>query len=203
MYRRRACLPGRGAVLVIRVGCGRGRLRPGPDHRIVAAAMSAANHWRAPILIWTPASGKEKRVIGTRHRSMAIQKTGFYRLLGSAKAKNSATVCRWSPRSAELDTHRRQNRVVVTAPLGLGTTSWWNRSFNSSGDSQRRDPLPNSTGDTATWPGCRPDRRVEELPGWCWLPRPDAHPCPARRYRPVRVRWPDRRRRSGMWCRTG
>ena len=50
-------------------------------------------------------------------------------------------------RQREVETrrcHRRQNRWCVT-PLGLGTTSWSNRSNSSSGDSHRRDPTPTST----------------------------------------------------------
>src|SRR6185437_9632401 len=45
--------------------------------------------------------------------------------------------------------HFRQNRWCVT-PLGLGTTSRWNRSRSSSGDSQRCSPVPSLTGDTTT-----------------------------------------------------
>jgi hypothetical protein len=54
-----------------------------------------------------------------------------------------------APKPRTVSCHLRQYRWWVM-PLGLGTTSRWNRSSSSSGDSQSRDPDPSSTCETVT-----------------------------------------------------
>lgn len=98
-------------------------LRPGLDHTLHAA-------------------------FATGHNTLA--------LTAGALCLAGAVLVRWltrRPRDKEQDPargragsprHLRQNTWWVT-PLGLGTTSRWNRSSNSSGDSHRRDPEPTSS----------------------------------------------------------
>lgn len=108
-------------------------------HRSHPAQTRALHRYRR----WRNASARHLDVLAAQRKERArVRRERGIRWGGRPSRRRSLN-------SSGSSRHLRQNRWCVT-PLGLGTTSRWNRPSSSSGDSHRRSPDPSFTGETAT-----------------------------------------------------